>query len=507
MITRKIPRIIEVVVEKFDMRRLRVLIFGIAALWLIIIVPLTANAAPFAAYMIDARNGHELYARNANRQLHPASLTKMMTLYVAFQALEHGEITGDTKVRISKKAASEVPMKLGVRAGSRVRLKYLIRAAAVRSANDAATAIAEAISGSERAFAARMNRTAKALGMRNTHFKNAHGLTEVGHYSTARDMTILGQHLFYDFPEYYHLFSRTTMDAGSFKLRHTNTRFLNSYKGADGIKTGYTRAAGYNLTASAERGGVRLIATVFGGPNVTQRNAKISRILDLGFKKARRQVAVSRPDKPSYSATAKATVIVRTKGAPKSTGAPMLRPENFGQTNAPEPVFVDFKDDIMEAVEAAQLLAAADSGESTETITVTEFALNSTQVPELRPAATMTYLREVEEGDRSDMADDTKSAPALALKISIAPESPEPKDAPKSHAILVGRYTTQFEAEKTLLKAALIEESLLENTNHSVLLINRGFSAKFMGLTQSNATRACTRLTRRGYECKINALN
>ena len=219
----------------------------------------------YAAMVMDARSGEILHSENANKRLHPASLTKMMTLYVVFQAVENGEISLDKKVKISRHAASEPPSKLGLRPGQKVRLRYLIRAAAVKSANDAATALGEAIEGSEAAFARRMNRTAKAMGMNRTTFKNAHGLTESGHLSTARDMTILGRHLFYDFPDYYHLFARKTASAGSKKVRNTNRRFLSNYRGADGIKTGYTRAAGYNLVASAYRNGERTITTVFGG--------------------------------------------------------------------------------------------------------------------------------------------------------------------------------------------------------------------------------------------------
>eukprot|EP00163_Fabomonas_tropica_P002251 TRINITY_DN11695_c0_g1_i1.p1 TRINITY_DN11695_c0_g1~~TRINITY_DN11695_c0_g1_i1.p1 ORF type:complete len:191 (-),score=36.31 TRINITY_DN11695_c0_g1_i1:30-602(-) len=148
-------------------------------------------AAEYAALVMDARNGKVLHATNADTRLHPASLTKMMTLYIAFEAVEHGEITLDTLVTVSRNAASEPPSKLGLKAGQKIKLRYLIRAAAVKSANDAATAIGEAIEGSEAAFARRMNRTAKELGMSRTTFKNANGLTEEGHLSTARDMSVL----------------------------------------------------------------------------------------------------------------------------------------------------------------------------------------------------------------------------------------------------------------------------------------------------------------------------
>src|SRR5690554_6079990 len=149
-----------------------------------------AQAAPFAAVVMDARSGEILHATNHDTRLHPASLTKMMTLYVAFEAIQNGEISLDTRVRVSRRAAREVPSRLGLREGQTIALRYLIRAAALRSGNDAATAIAEAIGGSVEGFAARMNRTAAAIGMRNTRFHNAHGLTQSGHMSTARDMTI-----------------------------------------------------------------------------------------------------------------------------------------------------------------------------------------------------------------------------------------------------------------------------------------------------------------------------
>ena len=154
--------------------------------FLFVVVPFAVIAAPYAAMVIDARTGKVLHSRNADTRLHPASLTKMMTLYVAFDAVERGEISLDTMVTISRKAAAEPPSRLGLKAGQKVKLRYLIRAAAVKSANDAATAIGEAISGSEAAFARRMNRTALSLGMKRTTFRNAHGLTEAGHLSTAR---------------------------------------------------------------------------------------------------------------------------------------------------------------------------------------------------------------------------------------------------------------------------------------------------------------------------------
>ncbi len=259
-------------------------LYILALFWMILVVPLSAMAAPYAAYVLDARTGEVLHSRNADTRLHPASLTKMMTLYIAFQAVEAGEISMDTMVRISKHAASEPPSKLGLKAGQKIKLRYLVRAAAVKSANDAATAIGEAIEGSEAAFARRMNRTAKALGMTRTTFKNAHGLTESGHLSTARDMSILGRHVIYDYPQYYNLFSRKTADAGVRTVSHTNSRLLASYRGADGIKTGYTRASGFNLMASAKRRGRRVVAIMFGGPTARSREQHVSDLIEAAYK-------------------------------------------------------------------------------------------------------------------------------------------------------------------------------------------------------------------------------
>lgn len=265
------------------------------------LVPLAALAAPYADFVIDARTGEVLHETNADTRLHPASLTKMMTLYIAFEAIEHGEISLDTMVTVSKYAASQPPSRLGLRAGQKIAMRYLIRAAAIKSANDAAAAIGDAIEGNREAFAARMNRTAKALGMTRTTFHNANGLTAEGHLSTARDMTTLGRRLFFDFPQYYNIFSRRTADAGMAQVASTNRRFLDSYEGADGIKTGYTAPAGFNLVASAQRGNKRIIATVFGGKSTANRNARVAELLDLGFGKAPNRATVQPPPAIAYN--------------------------------------------------------------------------------------------------------------------------------------------------------------------------------------------------------------
>jgi D-alanyl-D-alanine carboxypeptidase len=307
------------------------------ALLMVWLAPLNrAQAAPFAAVVMDARSGQILHATNHDTRLHPASLTKMMTLYVAFEAIQNGEISLDTRVRVSRRAAREVPSRLGLREGQTIALRYLIRAAALRSGNDAATAIAEAVGGSVEGFAARMNRTAAAIGMSNTRFHNAHGLTASGHLSTARDMTILGRQLYFDFPQYYNIFSRRSEDAGIAHVRNTNSRFLDNYAGADGIKTGFTNAAGYNLTAMAERNGVRIIVTVFGGRSVAHRHEQVVQLMNRGFREAPARVAIRRPAPPNYSSAPQvasnggegrsAGRVIRLQTAPERSVFPARRP-------------------------------------------------------------------------------------------------------------------------------------------------------------------------------------
>ncbi|MEM1301624.1 MAG: D-alanyl-D-alanine carboxypeptidase family protein [Pseudomonadota bacterium] len=439
--------------------------------------------------VMDARSGEVLHSRNADTRLHPASLTKMMTLYVAFEAVRRGEISLDTPIKVSPKAAAEVPSKIGLRAGQKIKLRYLIRAAAVKSANDAATAIAEGISGSEAAFARRMNRTAKALGMTRTTFKNAHGLTEAGHLSTARDMTLMGRRLLYDYPQYYNLFSRRSTDAGITTVRNTNRRLLDAYQGADGIKTGYTRAAGFNLVASAERGNERIIATVFGGRSTATRNAKVAELLDLGFKRAPTRVAVRKPSLPSYSASTNggAGKTIRLVTAVKKSLRPQMRP---GTETAPPAELLVAQADILQAVDSAGAANAVSSADIEAALTTAQIKATAQTAPAaVRPKPRPTLVA---------------AAPATAPMPT--PATPEivtraSTKGGKHWGINVGRYPSRFAAEKILLKVALSEMATLDGSRRIIVRGNRGFDATFAGLTRDGADLACRRLQARGNTC------
>ncbi len=278
---------------------LRASVWGwfVTLLLLCTLVPRPLSAAPEAAFVMDARTGEVLLAQNADTPLHPASLTKMMTLYVAFAALEAGEVFWDAPVRISEAAASVGGSSMSLQPGQQVALGDLVRATAVKSANDAAFALAEAVAGGHPAFVNRMNATATAMGLRGTTFRNSHGLTAEGHLSTARDMSVLGWRLLWDFPSHAGLYATISADIAARRVAHTNRRFLNAYSGANGIKTGYTRAAGFTLTASATRGRKHLIATVFGAPSSEARAARTSRLMDWGFARIAEDVS-PRPPPP-----------------------------------------------------------------------------------------------------------------------------------------------------------------------------------------------------------------
>ena len=450
------------------------------------------QAAPYAELVMDARTGEVLRSRNADTHLHPASLTKMMTLYIAFQAIQRGELTLDTEVTVSQRAANEQPSKLGLRAGQRIKLRYLIRAAAVKSANDAATAIGEAISGSEDAFATRMNRTAAAMGLKDTHFLNAHGLTQNGHYSTARDMSVLGRHLIYDFPQYYNLFSRRTADAGVAQVAHTNRRFLDTYEGADGIKTGYTAAAGFNLTASAQRGQERVIVTVFGGTSTAQRNARVAELMDLGFSRAPAQATLQLPDAPSASApemvssTDNATAAtnggagktVRVTGQISRSPRPQSRP-----AAAEEPLLLAVDTDVINNAVAEAIGAALDDTGTVEVAQVTPQARSENIVDAVTEIAAVIPQAEAQ----------GPAAQEIVTRVSTS--------GGRHWGINVGRYNSRFEAEGTLLRVALNEMTTLDGAVRRVVQRSGGFDANFMGLTRESADLACRRLQARGTTC------
>ena len=248
----------------------------------------TDALAKYASIVVNENSGKVLYARNADSLLFPASLTKVMTLYIVFEELEAGKMTLNTQMKVSRVAAGRSPSKLGLRVGSHIRLREAMYSLITKSANDAATVIAEHISKTEREFAKRMTRKAHALGMSKTTFRNASGLPHWKQQSTARDMARLAIAIRKDFPQYFKVFQTQTYSWNGKKFRNHN-KLLRNFNGTDGIKTGYTKASGFNLMASVERDGVRLVGIVFGGRTSASRDAHMKKILTRQFEKLAKQ--------------------------------------------------------------------------------------------------------------------------------------------------------------------------------------------------------------------------
>jgi D-alanyl-D-alanine carboxypeptidase len=236
----------------------------------------------FAAISIDAGTGKVLYANAADARRHPASLTKIMTLYILFQEMQAGRVTRSATFTVSGRAAARPPSKLNLQPGQTITVESAIGALVTKSANDVATTIAENISGSEQAFARRMTATARRLGMTRTRFTNASGLPDPEQITTARDMATLGLAMLRHFPRRYAYFGLRSFQYGKRTFRNHN-RLLGKYPGVDGIKTGYIRASGYNLATSARRGRKRVVAVVMGGRTPKERNDYMVELLNQAF--------------------------------------------------------------------------------------------------------------------------------------------------------------------------------------------------------------------------------
>lgn len=254
--------------------------------WTPFVFTATANAYEVrtSSLLVEADAGRVLLSENATDRRYPASLTKMMTLYMVFDALERGEIKMDQLLPVSRKASRQPRSRMGLKEGTTISVENAIFAMISKSANDAAVVVAEALAGSEEQFADKMTRVARELGMKSTRFKNASGLHHKDQVTTAQDMVVLSEALIDHFPEYYKLFSVRGFRYGRRYYGNHNlvARF---YKGGDGLKTGYVDAAGYHVVGSAKRGGKRLIGVIMGRNSVRERDRHMFRLLDFGFQK------------------------------------------------------------------------------------------------------------------------------------------------------------------------------------------------------------------------------
>ncbi|MFO1034717.1 MAG: D-alanyl-D-alanine carboxypeptidase family protein [Hyphomicrobiales bacterium] len=280
------------------LRRLsfRILYALLLAVFASFAVPVQQSAwagGKFAAVAVDARTGKIIFESDSNGLRHPASLTKMMTLYLLFEDLKSGRIKMSTPLRVSARAASMAPSKLGLRPGSTITVQQAIYALVIKSANDAAATVAENLGGSESAFSARMTRKARALGMSRTTYVNASGLPNPRQITSARDQATLGLRLMRDFPQYYPYF-RATQFVFNGRVVRTHNMLVKRFPGTDGIKTGYVNASGYNLVTSTRRGDKRLVGVVLGGKSVPQPRQFMAAMLSRSFAKPRTATPLQR---------------------------------------------------------------------------------------------------------------------------------------------------------------------------------------------------------------------
>ena len=486
--------------------RVRLITFGVVVAALTVfsnVIPgNSALAAQQAAIVMDMRNGAVLYSDGADRRQHPASLTKMMTLYLTFEAVRDGRLGLDQRLRVSKHAARQPASKLYLKAGQRVPVRDLIRATAIKSSNDAAMVLAEGIAGSQRAFGELMTRRARALGMTNSTFLNPHGLTQSGHLSTARDMAILARHLYFDFPQYYNIFGRTSDYAAGKRIWTTN-RLLKSYPGADGLKTGYTRAAGYNLAASAQRGDKRILAVLLGGRSGAQRNREVARLLDMGFGKAPQSVRRVKPQGPGVLLVSEAPLPQARPAVPASGFAALA--EALAPT-AEAAIPNSAHAVSLPATRAPAVLArvAAAPAVSAPAVSMAPVSVPAVSAPDMSRSPL---------APRSAHMPARRISPAIATlelirgKAGVPVPMPRPGGVAMDWAAQVGPYASETAALASL--ADIAASSLAEDAVAAFRVTQVGaggppaYSLHLAGLTEGSAAQLCGVLSASNMPCDV----
>ena len=414
-----------------------------------------ASANPkYAALVVHADTGDVLFDRHADARRYPASLTKMMTLYLTFEAIEAGELSLDDDLTVSRRASQQPASKLGLARGGRIDVSTAIDALVIKSANDVATVLAEELGGTESRFAQKMTAKARALGMRGTTFRNASGLPDKRQVTTARDMAILSRRLVQDFPGFYERFQRERFSYGGRTYRSHN-RVMLTMDGADGLKTGYTRASGYNLATTAMRGEHRLIGIVLGGRSGATRDRHMKDILNTAFVEIRRRPALV---SPAFAARP----------------APRLKPGR----DAP-----------------VLMAAAAPAGSLATAAPVSlDMTLDPNQADDLNLDSLRVAIAEVARDERA--VDEAVYGQGDAVALA---------KGPRDWVIQVGAFSRQTLA---MARVRQLQDAVLAVQPEAGREVNiaerRGenvFRARFTELTEGEATAACAALSARGQDC------
>ncbi|RWF65909.1 D-alanyl-D-alanine carboxypeptidase [Mesorhizobium sp.] len=434
----------------------------------------SSMAAKSAAIVIDAKTGKVLYSSDANGRRYPASLTKMMTLYLTFEALAKGRISKNTPVPFSAHAAAEPPTKLGVKPGGSVSVDTAILSMVTKSANDSATALGELIGGNEANFARMMTAKARQLGMNGTVFRNANGLPDPGQFTTAHDMAMLGIALREHFPQYYGYFSQRSFLYGRQRINGHN-RLLGRIKGVDGIKTGYTRASGYNLVSSVNDGDRKLVAVVMGGASGRSRDNQMAGLINAYM--------------PRASTRGGGALVAKTGGGnPISALAKVFLPKH----DAPTP-------DEKPAVEDEATVASADDSAPVveETGPVVEETTPVVQIKKVKTVAVAAVA----------------AAPAPQAVAAYAEPEPAPAvdpvktaSVPSGWAVQVASSPKQSEAQAFLDKTSKQAPKVLADASAFTVAFDKDgvtyYRARFGGFSSKDAAwNACTALKKKKISC------
>jgi len=482
----------------------------------------SAAADPKAASMVvDANSGAVLHNRAGDEKVYPASLTKMMTIYMAFELIELGRLSYDSKIKMTQEGADAAPSKLDLEPGEELTVLNAIKALVTKSANDVAIALAMHIGGTEANFARLMTSKARELGMPNTTFRNASGLPDPEQTTTPRDMITLGLRLQDDFPRHYRVFSTRSFSYGGKNYRNHNT-LLARYGGTDGIKTGYTRASGFNLVTSVRRDGKHLVAAVFGGDTARERNAKMQSLLNAAFAKAstkvtRKPALVARAPQPARAAKPPIQV-AEAAPAPQPLPPPAAVPPSARERDTaiavarvrPVRIGNDPRGARVERIEIAPsapqpVFAVAGAGGAMPTprepappgLAFPRF------VPEtgaLQPSTLQAQAAQLEAGN--------EPAPPRAL-AALAPEKPRTAVARSRgpFEIQIGAFGDSAEAERRMAAAREQAGGMLDPYRGVAMPVQSGASklyrARFRGFDATAANDTCSRLRSLKIDCFV----
>ena len=504
---------------------------------------------PYSAIVVDANSGKTLHDASADSLRHPASLTKIMTLYLLFERLESGKMKLNSSMPVSEHASVQAPTKLGLRPGQTLEVEDAIRGLVTKSANDAAVVVAEAIAGNEDDFAALMTSKARALGMNRTTYRNASGLPNDEQVTTARDQALLGRAIQERFPRYYRYFSTPSFTYRGESMRNHN-RLLGRVEGVDGIKTGYTRASGFNLVTSVNRDNRHIVAVVLGGSSAGSRDARMrdliaSYVADASNRRTATQVAEAAapaeprvPARPAQVAAAGGAYALASASSVPTAAAPVhgglmvaSKPQVAAGSSEPlKPIAVKTIKVKLAGIEAAALAPSAPMiavpEETGSTVAAPAAKTAATQpapsappppaahpwsAPSKEPIKTAAWPTPTV-APAPEPAPATKTQVVAKTEPAPAPKTAKAEPAPARKAqthtgwiIQIGAFETASEAKQRLDAAQSKAKSVLARADAFTEPVTKGdktfYRARFAGLEKSQAEATCKQLKRNDISC------